>query len=172
MKSRFLVGAALCLIGIFSQNNLFSDNIQDLDRNQNGLYDEGEVNPNCEYQSGPCICYCPVTTFRPRYYCTCNCVDEPYTVQRRCCRYVPQYYEKTCCRYVPQYYTQQYCCYVPEYYCVPETRCRKKYIREQHCCYEPCTYYKRTCVPCPPTSGCPTDSNTNWNNRNYDGNNN
>lgn len=130
------------------------NNVQSLDVDGNGQYDEGEVDPNCEYQAGPCTCYCPVTTFKPQPYCTTRCVDEPYCVQRKCTRYVPQYYTKQFCRYVPQYYTKQFCRQVPECYYVPETKYRKKYIKEDHCRYIPCTTIKKTCIDVCPQS-CP-----------------
>ena len=118
----------------------------------------GNIDPGCEYQSGPCTCYCPVTKYNPCYYTVKHCVKEPYTVQKQCCRMVPQYCEKQCCRYVPQYYTKTTCKYVPEYYCVPVQKCREKVVCEQKCRYVPCTYMKKITCECPPQAcepACP-----------------
>src|SRR5271167_428894 len=82
------------------------NNVRDLDTNGNGIYEPGEVDPCKEYQSGPCVCYCPVTRFKTENYCVTRCVEEPYTVDRKCCRWVDQPYCVKKCRYVPQYYTQ------------------------------------------------------------------
>ncbi len=140
------------------QGQINNDHIRALDANGNGVFDEGEVDPNREYSAGPCECYCPVTTFKPEYYCTTRCVEEPYCVQKKCTRYVPKYYTKQFCRYVPQYYTKQYCKQVPECYYVTETKTRQKQIKEQHCRYVPCTTVKRTCLdvcPLPEAPACP-----------------
>jgi hypothetical protein len=132
---------------------------RDLDSNNDGYYTAGEVDPNCEYPSGPCVCYCPYTKFEPCYYTVKRCVEEPYTEYKRCCRYVPKYYDKQCCRYVPQYYTQTCCKYEPEYYCVPVQKCRTREICERKCRYVPCTYTKKSCVECPPAdNACPGGS--------------
>ena len=128
--------------------------ISEVGSGNNGYYNEGEVEPDCEYRSGPCVCYCPVTKFKPCYYTCKRCVQEPYCEYKRCCRMVPQYYEKQCCRMVPQYYCKTCCKQVPEYYCVPVQKCRTRVICERKCRYVPCTYMKKTCVDCPPS--CPS----------------
>lgn len=133
-----------------AQGNQPMRNINEVNASETGYYEPGEVDPGCEYRSGPCVCYCPVTTFKPRYYTVKRCVQEPYCEYKRCCRYVPKYTEKQCCKMVPQYYTQTYCQYVPEYYSVPVEKCRTKVVCEQKCCYVPCTYMKKTCIDCPP----------------------
>lgn len=117
------------------------EDISTLDRNGNGVYEPGEVDPNCEYQSGRCYCYCPTTRFVPQYYCTTRCVQEAYTVPKKCCRMVPEYYEKQHCRHVPQYYCKTYCKMEPKYYCqmVP------KYYQKQHCRYIPEQYTTTHC---------------------------
>ena len=114
-------------------------------QNPDGSYAVGEIDPNCEYPSGPCICECPYTKYKPEYYYTTRCVQEPYCTYKKCCRSVPQYYEVKKCRMVPEYYTVQCCRHVKEYYCVPETKCCTRYVRDCHCRYVPCTYTKRTC---------------------------
>lgn len=126
-------------------------NINEVGPSNNGYYNEGDVQPDCEYRSGPCICYCPVTKFKPCYYTEKRCVQEPYCEYKRCCRMCPQYYEKQCCRYVPQYYSKTCCRQVPEYYCVPVQKCRTRVICERKCRYVPCTYMKKTCIECPTT---------------------
>ena len=150
--------------------------IRSLDTNNNGIYEEGEVDPNAAYQTGPCVYYCPVTRFREKKYCVKRYVQEPYTVQKKCCRMVKKYHTKRCCRYVPkyenvyyckrickkvpEYYDQTYCVEEPEYYCVPETKYRTRCVTEDKCCYEPYTCVEKRCVPCPPAcppvESCPT----------------
>ncbi|HEY4831027.1 MAG TPA: hypothetical protein VIH61_00485 [Waddliaceae bacterium] len=117
-------------------------------QNPDGSYEVGEVDPNCEYPAGPCVCECPYTRYKPEYYYTTRCVQEPYVCYKKCCRSVPQYYEVQKCRMVPEYYTVQCCRQVKENYCVPETKYCTKKIRDCHCRYVPCTYTKRTsCYP-------------------------
>lgn len=143
MKKLCILAAVLCL-GLIPQYGAAAG-IQDLDTNHNGIYEPGEVDPCCEYQTGPCVCDCPYTKFKPCYYYTTRCVQEPYCVQKKCRRYVPQYYEVTKCRYVPQYYTVQCCRQVPEDYCVDETRYCTKQVKDCHCKYVPYTYHKQCC---------------------------
>lgn len=149
MKKTLMMIMAFSMMSILSLSAAYVGNISSLDRNGNGIYEPGEVDPCKEYQSGPCYCYCPTTRFKPEYYCTTRCVQEPYTVPKRCCRMVPKYYEQECCRMVPQKYTQTYCKYVPEYYCVNETKYRTRQVRDTHCRYQPYTYVKKTCCPAP-----------------------
>lgn len=166
-KTPFII-FALTLCTLFGQG-LYAErinNVRELDTNQNGIYEENEVNACGEYQCGPCICYCPVTRFKPKYYCVDRCEQEPYTVKKKCCRYVDQYYTKKHCRYVPQYYTKTYCRQVPEYYSqsycrkVPEyyytceTKYRNKIVKEKKCRYEPYTCWEKRCIDAP--NGCPT----------------
>jgi len=154
-------------------------NVRDVDTNKNGIYEQSEVNAcGGECQAGPCVCYCPVTRFKPKYYCVERCEQEPYTVKKKCTRYVNQYYTKKHCRYVPQYYTKTYCRKVPEYYCktycrkVPETyytcetKYRNKVVKEKRCRYEPYTCWEKRCIDAPdgcsscpqPRSSCPGGS--------------
>lgn len=160
MIKKCLFAAAL-LLGISSQyasaeisNVQRVDRISDLDLNRNRVYEQGEVDDCTEYRTGPCVCYCPCTKFKRCDYTTTRCVQEPYCVQKRCCRYVPCYYPVQRCRYVPQYYCEQCCKYVPQYYCVPETRYRTRTICEPHCYYQPCCYTRKMCCECP-SGGCP-----------------
>ena len=144
MKSWFF--GAIIFIAIFSLSGLFADcNICNLDRNHNGIYEEGEVDPCQEYISGKASCCYPVTRFKKCTYCTKRCVCEPYMVRKKCCRYVDQYYTKTFCRQVPQYFTQTFCRKVPEYYYVDETKYCKKYVTDTHCYYQPYCYNKTMC---------------------------
>jgi len=151
----FLFTATLFL-GVLSFGAVSADNMRNMSevpQSQDGYYAEGTVSPDCEYRSGPCTCYCPVTKFKPCYYTERHCVQEPYCEYKRCCRMVPQYCEKQCCRYVPQYYCKTYCKYVPEYYCVPVQKCRTKVVCERKCRYVPCTYMKKFCTnECPPAA--------------------
>lgn len=172
-KFSFLIAAFMMLCSLSTIHAAERiGNVKDLDTNCNGMYEEGEVNPCAEYRTGPCVCYCPVTKFRPKYYCEKRCVEEPYCVQKKCTRYVPQYYEKKCCRYVPeyytktfcrkvpQYYTQTYCRQVPECYYVTETKYRKRYVSERKCRYEPYTTIEKCCVdePVCGSGGCASGS--------------
>ena len=155
------LAAALVLLttGLSAQNY----DISRLDANGNGIYEQGEVDPNCAYPSGPCTVYCPVTKFKEKKYCVKHCVQEPYTVRKKQCRQVPQYYTKKFCKYVPQYYEKTFCRMCPEYYYTCETKYRNKYVTEDKCCYEPyqCVETRTidNCVACPqpacPTPACP-----------------
>ncbi len=152
MKSIIFSIAFLCLFtlptaAMADQHGGYSNqNIHDLDTNHNGQWDQGEVDPCCAYRCGPCICYCPVTKFKPQYYKTCRCEYETYNCYKRCCRYNPQYYECTHCRYVPQYYKTTHCRQVPEYYYTCEEKCRPKYVYDCHCRYCPYTCWEKSCV--------------------------
>lgn len=133
------------------------NSISELDKNGNGIFEPGEVDECTEVQCGPCTVYCPVTRFKREDYCETKCVDEPYTVSKKCCRYVdqpytvkkcrmvPEYYTKTfekkCCRQVPEYYTVRKCRMVPQYYEV--TKCRM--VPEEYCKY----YTKKYCRKVP-----------------------
>lgn len=150
--------SGLCM-GLFAFSALSAAEVRDA-RELNPskrVYEEGECNPDAVYQ-GPCTCYCPVTRFRAKPYCEKHCVQEPYCVQKKCTRYVPQYYTKEHCRYVPQYYTKTYCRQVPECYYVTETKYRTRVITEQKCRYEPYTTIEKKCIDNPScsTGGCAT----------------
>lgn len=120
-------------------------------------YGGGGVSSTCEFQSGPCVCECPYTYYKPCYYYTTRCVQEPYPVCRTCCRYVPKQYQVTKCKYVPQYYNETFCKYEPEYYGIQETCYRPRQVCDLQCKYVPVTYVKKTCYspnqsqPCSPT---------------------
>lgn len=128
--------------------------VEHLDANGNGIFEEGEVDPCQEYRCGPAKCTYPVTKFKKKNYCTKRCVKEPYTVRKKCTRYVPQYYTKKHYKYIPQYYTKTYCRQVPECYYTTETRYRTKVVSDEHCCYEPYTYCKTSCVDLNECSAC------------------
>jgi len=116
---------------------------QTLDGNGVGQVDGCKIDPCKEYASGPCKCYCPMTKYVPQYYKTCRCEWEPYCVQKKCYRTVPEYYTKTYCK--PR----------KECYYVSETKYRPKYCYDQHCKYVPCTYVKCCSVdnPCGSNGG-------------------
>lgn len=121
--------------------------------------DPCNVDPCKEYRgSGPSVCWCPQVRYIPQNYCTTRCVQEPYTVQKQCCRYVPENYELTHCRYRPEYYKTQHCRYKNEYYCVCETKCRPKCVTEKVCRYVPVTYYKKECKNQCDLGGCSAKS--------------
>lgn len=93
---------------------------------------------SCEpKQCGPCVCYCPMVKYVPKYHCEQKCYTEPYQVAKKCCRYVPQYYTKT------------YCKQVPEYYYTYETKYCKKYYTEKKCTYVAQKYIEKKCIDCP-----------------------
>lgn len=118
--------------------------INSLDVNKNGNYEGAQA--NVEYQTGSCVCYCKVTKFEPEEYCVTHCVKEPYCVERKCTRKVPEYYTKTFCRYVPEYYQKTYCRYRTECYSVPETKYRNRTVVEKKCRMIPKCYVKRVCM--------------------------
>lgn len=100
------------------------------------------ADPSCPQQCGPCVCYCPMVKYVPKYHCEKKCYDEPYQVAKKCVRYVPEYYTKTFCRQVPQcYYTY-------------ETKCRKRYVTETKCTYIPQRYIVKKCIDCPAPAPC------------------
>ncbi len=86
---------------------------------------------------GPCVCYCPMVKYVPKYHCETKCHTEPYQVAKKCCRYTNQYYTKTYCRQVP------------EYYYTYETKYRKRYTTENKCTYVAKKYVEKKCVSCP-----------------------
>jgi len=149
-KTLFILASCLSLTaGLHAER---SGNYHHNDRNR-----DGDSGCPATVQSGPCVCYCPMTAYKPVYYCEEKCVPETYTVQKKCCRYVPEYYTKEHCRYVPQYYTKTYCRQVPEYYCVDEEKCRTKTVKVDKCRYEPYCYVEKKCLDCPST-GCAVDN--------------
>lgn len=130
----YLVLPLVCFF-FASELNAASYDVRSLDANNNGVYESCEVNENTCVQSGPCTCYCPVTRFRPVNYCETKCVQEPYTCEKKCCRYVDECYSKKCCRKVPQYYDKQCCRMVPE--CYTKTCCRMVQVPQ---------YYEKQCT--------------------------
>jgi len=142
--------AAVAFACLFCASTLNADqvvrDVRELDANHDGVYNEGEVDPCASYQCGPCVCYCPVTRFTKQNYCETQCVQEPYTCQKKCCRYVDKYYSKKCCRMVPQYYEKKCCRQVPEYY--DKTCCRMISVPQYYtkrCCRQVPEYYSVTC---------------------------
>lgn len=132
-----------------------TNDIRSMDPDGDGYYQEGDIDPNCAYQSGPCVCYCPVTRFKPQHYCTTRCEKEPYTVTKKCTRCVPEYYQKTCCRMVPQYYCVTKCRYKTECYDECKTCYRNKYCKDWHCRYVPYTCIEKRCIDCPAPTQSP-----------------
>lgn len=143
----YLVMPLICLFAVSGLEAAQQVNdVRQLDSNQNGRYDEGEVDPCASYQTGPCTCYCPVTRFRAKNYCETKCVQEPYTCTKKCCRYVDQTCTKKCCRYVPQYYEKTCCRQVPQAY--TKTCCRMVQVPqyyEKTCYRQVPEYYTKTC---------------------------
>lgn len=121
MKSMFFILTACCLSFLAPTLGSAQDDV-------------GSCEPR---QCGPCVCYCPMVKYVPKYHCEQKCYTEPYQVAKKCCRYVPQYYTKT------------YCKQVPEYYYTYETRYCKKYYTEKKCTYVPQKYVEKRCVACP-----------------------
>ena len=124
-----------CLLGVFAVSNGYS---------QDG----------CSPCAAPCAqptgeCYCKYVEYQACPYTTTQCVEEKIDCPRRCCRYVPQYYQVQCCRYVPQYYSVTKCRQVPEYYTVMDCKTRCKRICIPQCRYVPRYYWKAECKqPC------------------------
>ena len=142
-KSLFLSLFALFMVLGLPVNADNYRGVSHLDTNNNGCFDEGEVCEDTEIRTGPCVCKCKVTKFRKKTRCKKRCVEEPYTVKKKKCRYVTKTYTKQ----------------VPEYYCEDETRYRKKYINEKECYYEPYTCWEERCIECPPEqAACPDGS--------------
>lgn len=90
-------------------------------------------------------CYCMYVHYEPCYYQCPRTVCEQIPCKRKCCRYVPQYYEVEKCRYVPQYYKETYCRQCPEYYYVDECKTCEKVVYDTKCEYKPCYYWKHSC---------------------------
>lgn len=94
----------------------------------------------------PCgECYCKYVHYQACPYTVKQCVCEQVPCPRRCCRYVPQYYQVQRCRYVPEYYSVQCCRQVPEYYEVCDYKTRRKTICIPQCRYVPRFYWKQEC---------------------------
>lgn len=133
---------AAFLMGIFTFSSAFAD-----------------CAPCCPPDQACGDCYCKYVRYEPRCTYSKRCIEEQVCCPRKCCRFVPEYYDVQRCRYVPQYYTIQVqkCRYVPEYYC--EKKCRyvpqyyevndyktcKKYVCEPNYTCVPKYYWKREC---------------------------
>ncbi|MEM1282215.1 MAG: hypothetical protein AAGG81_01535 [Chlamydiota bacterium] len=155
MKAKFAWSTAICCLSL-----LFASSGEAGQTTHNGQ----PIDPGCEYKDGPCVCYCPMVKYKPKYHCEKKCYTEAYQVPRKCCRYVPEYYTKTYCRQVPEYYTKTHCRQKPEYYTEYDTKYRTKSYNVTHCTYEPCRYTVKKCGVCPqacdngcPSGGCPTN---------------
>lgn len=145
MKTTFAWSTAICCLSLLFGGALQAENMAN--------YKGQCLDPNGSYADGPCVCYCPMVKFKPKYHCEQKCYLEAYQVPKKCCRYVPEQYTKTFCKMVPQYYTKTFCRQVPEYYTTCETKYRKKYYTTTHCTYEPCRYTVKKCNVCP-TNTC------------------
>lgn len=135
MKKLFLIGAFL--LSIFAIHNVYS-----YAPNYSG---SGCYNECAEYPTNDC--WCRYVRYKPCYYTTKRCITEQVPCVRKCCRYVPQYYQVQCCRYVPQYYCVTRCRKVPEYFCVQESKCCTRTVCEPQCRYVPEYCWKRVCAP-------------------------
>ncbi len=100
-------------------------------------------------------CWCRYVHYEPCYYTTKRCVEEQIPCKKRCCRYVPKYYQVQRCRYVPQYYTETCCRQEREYYDVDECKTCQKWVCDQHCKYVPKYYWKHVCGDQSCTTPCP-----------------
>jgi hypothetical protein len=150
MSKGFLIASLAIIMGTGFSGVAMADYraMEESEMEQNG------VDPNGCYQSGPCVCYCPVTRYKKEEYCVQKCVKEPYVCRKKCCRYVDQCYTKTRCRYVPQYYEEKCTRKVPEYYYTCEEKCKDKYVTEKRCRYVPYTCMEKKCVPCGQMDNC------------------
>lgn len=106
----------------------------------------GDQGCGCEQPTGECIC--KYVTYQACPYTIPRCVEEQVPYCRKCCRWVPQYYQVQKCRYVPEYYSVTCCRQVPEYYDVQECRTVRRVVCEPACRYIPRYYWKRECQPC------------------------
>ncbi len=130
------------------------------DMSYGGNYADGQSSQDgcCAPADKACgDCYCLMCHYEPCYYNTTRCEQECCPVYKKCCKYVPKYYQKQCCRMVPQYYCVTCCKYEPCYYTTCSYVNRPKYVCERHCKYVPRYYYKHTCQPtCDTNACCPT----------------
>lgn len=150
MKKLFLIGAFL--LGIFSIKGAYAQDWRQACGQPCGQACDQACNQPCDSAVGEC--YCLYVHYQPCYYNTTKCIEEQVPYTRKCCRYVPQYYQVQRCRYVPQYYTETYCRQVPEYYDVQEYRCCKRNVCEQKCTYVPRYYWKHECRSNGNTGSC------------------
>lgn len=149
MKKVFLIGAfLLSVFGANAAHAAYSQSWHDTNQPYSRYRSERaqpQVSGECPPDAPDGMCYCRYVHYQPRYYTTKRCVEECYTCPKKCCRYVPQYYEVKKCRYVPEYYTETHCRQVPEYYEVQECKTCKKVICEPQCEYVPTYYWKCEC---------------------------
>jgi len=103
-------------------------------------------------------CWCLMCHYEPCYYNDWQCCDDTEMCKKRCCRYVPRYYQVQKCRYVPQYYCETKCCQEPEYYDVDYCKPCKKWVCCKKCRYVCKYYYKHTCGDPNCTTPCPTNN--------------
>ncbi|MCH9628095.1 MAG: hypothetical protein S4CHLAM2_17470 [Chlamydiales bacterium] len=107
--------------------------------------------PACPSDEPAGECYCKYVKYEPQCTYTKRCVEEQIPYTRKCCRYVPEYYDVQKCRYVPQYYTVQVqkCRYVPENYCEKKCRYVPQYydVQEYKTCKKVICEPNYTCVP-------------------------
>ncbi len=108
-------------------------------------YSQGCCDTSCCEEQACNECYCLYVRYEPCYYNTKRCIEEQIPCCKRCCRYVPKYYQVQRCRYVPEYYTETCCKQECEYYDVQEYKTCKKTICEPQCKYVPKYYWKHTC---------------------------
>jgi len=164
MKKLFLMGAVF--FGILMTQNAYSDNGDSAPVQTSSCSDQVAQGEGCCPADHPCEdqrtndCWCKYVHYEPCYYTTKRCVEEKIPCKKKCCRYVPKYYEVKRCRYVPEYYCETLCRKEPEYYYVEDCKTCKKWVCDQHCRYVPKYYWKHVCGdqgcsnPCPTTPCC------------------
>ena len=117
---------------------------------------EADLLRGWECEDKPCgDCWCQYVRYELSYYTTQRCVEKQVPYKKKCCRYVPKYYEVQRCRYIPEYYTETICRNVPEFYCEDACKTCQEWVCEEQCEYVPKYYWKRVCsspsceTPCP-----------------------
>lgn len=144
---------SILFLGILMSQYAFSDSYTDQGCGYQDGYSCGQVMQDnscateqaCPQEQACNDCWCLYCRYEPCNYCTqrCECYQVP--CKKRCCTFVPQYYEVQRCRYVPQYYTVTYCRNVPQYYYTTEYKTCKRWVTDRHCKYVPKYYWKHTC---------------------------
>ncbi len=158
MKKLFIIGASL--LSIFTAQGAFAGCCGTSacgDVGYGGGNDCGACQSDC---GSPCDqptnnCYCQYVRYQPYYYSTKRCVQECVPCSKKCCRWVPQYYQVQRCRYVPEYYCETRCKQVCEYYDVPDCKYYNRVICEPQCTYIPQYYWKYSCGNNCGTGCCP-----------------
>lgn len=146
MKKLFIIGASL--LSIFTAQGAFASCGAGFCGNNMG---PGCCDDGCPPDQPTNECFCRFVRYQPCYYTTKRCIEEQIPCTKKCCRWIPQYYQVQKCRYVPQYYCETHCRQVCDYYDVPDCRTVRRVICEPQVTYVPRYYWKHTCAtPCCP----------------------